>query len=132
LWKQRFVYDAKHEVPIHITNVPITADQNYDSGEFERLTEDVRKFNASTTLLKKADVENMKRGDLEVMRNAIYARHGYSFRNRRMRYLFDRVEWYMPVSTDIRAQLTEIEKQNIDLLKRYEEHAEKYYDYFGR
>jgi len=38
----------------------------------------------------------------------------------------------MPVSTDVRAQLTDLEKKNIDLIKRYEEHAEKYYDEYGR
>ena len=50
-----------------------------------------------------------------------------------MRYIFDDyVDWYMPVKTNILADLTDLEKQNIDLLKRYENHAEKYYDVFGR
>ena len=56
-----------------------------------------------------------------------------SFKNRKMRFLFDQaVEWYMPVSTNITNDLTDIEKQNIELLKRYEKHAVKYYDSFGR
>lgn len=50
-----------------------------------------------------------------------------------MRYLFDRtVDWYMPVSTNISQQFTSLERKNIDLLKRYEEHAASYYDAFGR
>ena len=50
-----------------------------------------------------------------------------------MRYFFDsNIDWYIPISTDVRAELTELEKENIDLLKRYEEHAEQYYDHFGR
>ena len=66
-------------------------------------------------------------------RNSIYARHGYSFKNRKMRYFFDNyIDWYMPVNTDIRNSLTDIEKRNIELLKRYEEHAENYYDEYGR
>ena len=101
--------------------------------EEEYLTDDVTKFNASNTELKKEDVENMYKGDLEVIRNSIYARHGYSFKNRRMRFVFDRyVDWYIPTNTDIRNDLTDLEKKNIDLLKRYEDHAENYYDYFGR
>jgi hypothetical protein len=61
----------------------------------------------------------MYKSDLEVIRNTIYARHGYSFKNRRMRYIFDGyVDWYMPVSVDIRDQLTAVEKQNVELLKR--------------
>jgi hypothetical protein len=107
--------------------------KNGDSGSAEYITDGASKFNASTTLLKPEDVENMYKGDLEVIRNAIYARHGYSFKNRRMRYVFDKhVDWYMPVSTNITQDLTEIEKKNIDLLKRYEQHAEAYYDAFGR
>lgn len=98
----------------------------------EYLTEDVQRFNASTELLKKEDIENMYKGDLEVIRNSIYARHGYSFKNRKMRYVFNYVDWYIPLSTDIRSKLTDLEKKNIDLLKRYEQHAEKYYDSFGR
>ncbi len=104
-----------------------------DSDLAEFLTEDAIKFNASKTQLRKEDVENMHKGDLEVIRNAIYARHGYSFKNRRMRYLFDRsVDWYMPVSTNVSQQFTALERKNIDLLKRYEQHAASYYDSFGR
>lgn len=103
------------------------------SDMYESLTQDIITYNASTTLLKKEEVENMYQADLEVLRNAIYARHGYSFKNRRMRYLFDSyVDWYIPMKTNILADLTDLEKQNIDLLKRYEQHAEKYYDVFGR
>ena len=74
----------------------------------------------------------MYRRDLEVMRNAIYARHGYSFQNRQMRVIFDDIDWYIPVSVDVTAELTELEKANIELLKRYENHAATYYDRFGR
>jgi len=109
-------------------------DENeFDSPESEWATIQALKINASNTELTNADVENLYKGDLEIVRNAIYARHGYSFKNRRMRYFFDRhIDWYMPISTDIRGLLTDLEKKNIGLIKRYEQHAEKYYDYFGR
>lgn len=104
-----------------------------NGSEFELITPDAGKINASTTLLKKEDVENMYKRDLEVMRNAIYARHGYSFKNRQMRYFFDNyIDWYIPVSTDVSNELTDIEKKNIELIKRYEKHAATYYDDFGR
>jgi hypothetical protein len=103
-----------------------------DDGTFEMPTESILNVNASNVLLKSADVENLYKGDLEIIRNAIYARHGYSFQNRKMRYLFDQLNWYIPVSTNVTADLTEVEKKNIDLLKRYEKHAAKYYDSYGR
>ena len=136
LTKKEFKYDPKLELPEAVrgnelySNEAIPADIE---GDFEAISEEALKVNASTKLLNKKDVENMYKGDLEVVRNAIYARHGYSFKNRKMRYVFDSaVEWYMPVSTDVRAQLTDIEKKNMDLLKRYEEHATRYYDVYGR
>ena len=114
-----------------MTGLYDTYDQNTDKEE--SLSQDALEYNPSLQLLTKADVENMYQADLEVLRNSIYARHGYSFKNRRMRYLFDNyVDWYIPLKTNILADLTDLEKKNIDLLKRYEKHAEKYYDYFGR
>jgi len=102
-------------------------------GKIEAITDDAGKYNASVRVLKSHDVENMYKRDLEVMRNTIYARHGYSFRNRAMRDFFDNyVEWYVPVSTDVSHELTDVEKKNIELLKRYEDHASTYYDRFGR
>jgi hypothetical protein len=136
LTKRYFKYDPSLKLPEEFASTPVgeylEPEEEGEGGKAESTTDDAIKYNASLKLLETKEVENMKRGDLLVIRNAIYARHGYTFRNREMRYLFDNVEWYMPVSTDIRDVLTQIEKQNIALLKRYEEHASRYYDYFGR
>jgi len=131
LEKKDFKYTASHDLEGWEYH-DLYSTYNEDTGESEMLTEDVTKFNPSTTELKKEDVENMRKGDLEVMRNTIYARHGYSFKNRKMRYIFNHVDWYIPMNTDIRSKLTALEKKNIDLMKRYEQHAERYYDSFGR
>ncbi|MEM9920431.1 MAG: DUF2306 domain-containing protein [Bacteroidota bacterium] len=131
--KRRFAYNPNLALPEDVQWAELSAHTEEVPEEGEFITEDVLKFNPSTTLLLKEDVENMYRGDLEIIRNSIYARHGYSFKNRKMRFIFDKyIDWYIPVSTDIRHLLTEVEKKNIDLLKRYERHAERYYDTFGR
>jgi hypothetical protein len=131
LSKVTFRYDP--ELSIESLTADVFNISNTDAHAGEHITEDAGKVNASTTLLAKADVENMYKRDLEVMRNAIYARHGYSFKNREMRDFFDKnVDWYIPVSTDVTKELTELEKKNIALIKRYEQHAETYYDSFGR
>lgn len=135
LEKKEFQYDPDIELPEGIGWAKLYDAANAQeflspSGEF--LTEDVLTLNASNTKLKTKDVENMHRGDLEVIRNSIYAKHGYSFANRKMRFVFDKVDWYMPVSIDVRADLTDLEKENIELINRYEKHAEAYYDSFGR
>lgn len=132
LEKKNFKYNAKQELHLDFDSFSFYDTHDRKTNEYEYLGQDYNKKNASSQKLTKADVENMKKGDLEVMRNAIYARHGYSFKNRRMRYVFNYVDWYFPVSTDIRAKLTSLEKENIDLIKRYEQHAESYYDSFSR
>lgn len=106
----------------------------YYDEEFATITEDAYEYNASKELLKEEDVANMKKGDLQIIRNTIYARHGYSFKNRIYRTIFDvsGVDWYMPVSVNVQNELTDIELKNIELLKRYEDYAEDYYDSFGR
>lgn len=100
--------------------------------EFASATEAIYKINASNTLLAKTDVENLKKSDLRILRNAIFARHGYSFKTRVLRVFFDAQDWYVPISTDVKDKLTLLEKKNIDLLLKYEQNAEEYYDYFGR
>lgn len=87
---------------------------------------------ASTRLLTENDVANLLPEELEYMRNEIYARHGYSFKDLEDRRVFDVVEWYIPMGIDIRDNLTDIEVQNIDLIYRYEEYYNESYDDYGR
>jgi hypothetical protein len=132
LEKRSYKYDASLELPEELVGEIIYDSFNEDN-DAESITEDVLKCNASRKLLTAHDVENLYKGDLEIIRNAVYARHGYSFNNLRMRTLFDNyVKWYMPVATNVTAYLTETEKKNVELIKRYEAHAGKYYDAFGR
>ena len=87
---------------------------------------------SSTRKLKEKDVENMRDAELRIMRNEMYARHGYSFKLADMREHFDQKDWYMPMATDVSAKLTAIEKHIHDLIKRYEDYGREYYDAFGR
>jgi YARHG domain len=87
---------------------------------------------ASQRLLKEDDVANYVKPELRLMRNSIYARHGYSFKMKDMRSEFDKQEWYIPMNTDVRTELTAIEKKNEALIKRFEKYAAEFYDDFGR
>lgn len=87
---------------------------------------------SSTKDLKEADVENLRPADLRIMRNEIYARHGYGFKLADMRAYFEKQDWYMAVSQDITDNLTAREKKNEALIKRYEKYGAEYYDSFGR
>ncbi|TDQ11416.1 YARHG domain-containing protein [Pedobacter metabolipauper] len=103
----------------------------YDNSYFTT-TDEVNKYNASADLLTKDQVANMKKADLFIIRNTIYARHGYSYKDQQLRAYFDMQPWYIPVSTNVKSQFTDLEKKNIALLLRYEKNAKEYYDVFGR
>lgn len=87
---------------------------------------------ASQRKLKDEELDNMMPNELEIMRNAIYARHGYSFKNKSMRMHFNKMSWYVPMGVDIRDQISDIEAYNIDKIYRYESYFEEYYDAYGR
>jgi hypothetical protein len=87
---------------------------------------------ASQRLLKTSDVDNLPKSELEFMRNEIFARHGYCFAKKDLRQQFENEDWYVPNTVDIKGYLTDIEKKNIALIKRYEKYAEDYGDEYGR
>ena len=87
---------------------------------------------ASQRLLKADDVEEFPKSELEFMRNEIFARHGYCFRKKNLRQDFEMQDWYVPNTVDIKGFLTDIEKKNIQLIKRYEKYADDYGDGYGR
>lgn len=106
--------------------------EEYEDYEFYSTTEKVLEKNASKDLLEKDFVANLTKADIFILRNSIFARHGFAFRDKQLRIYFESFDWYMPVFGDVKDDLTEIEKQNIDLLLRYEKNATEYYDTFGR
>lgn len=88
--------------------------------------------NPSKEVLKKDLVESLTKADLYILRNSIFAKHGMIFKNEKLRAFFMQESWYMPISTDVTASLTKIERSNVDILKRYEQNAKEYFQVFGR
>ena len=108
-------------------------DEMENDGTLYRSASDiVYTINSSTTKLKESQLKNLKKIELEILRNTIFARHGLAFKTKTVRQFFDYVDWYIPVSTNVDNQLTSVEKENIVLLKRFEKYAEDNYDTFGR
>jgi hypothetical protein len=105
---------------------------SYDDEQYYTTTDTIYKINPSTEILKKELVENLSKGDVFILRNLIFARHGFAFRDKTLRSFFDYHSWYMPVFSNVTEDLTAIEKKNIELLLRFEENAKEYYDHFGR
>lgn len=92
----------------------------------------VFKINASTQKLTEKDLKNLRKLDLEIIKNAVFARHGYAFKKQTYRNFFEQTDWYIPVSSNVDNDLTPMEKENVALLNRFIKYAEDKYDSFGR
>lgn len=95
-------------------------------------TEAIFQINGSKQSLTEKELKNLRKLDLEIIKNAIYARHGYSFKKQTFRTFFEQTDWYIPVSNDVEKELTPMEKSNIAMLTRFIAYAEDKYDSFGR
>lgn len=86
--------------------------KEYFSGKFPE---------ASYSWLVQEELNKMSKSDLQIMRNEIFARYGYIFREGgKMSNYFKTQEWYSPDHKNVDSFLTEIEKYNIKLIQKAE------------
>jgi len=74
----------------------------------------------SQRYLSYVDIEYLSSRDLKIMRNEIFARHGYIFKTSDMIQHFSEQSWYRPLNNDVTAYLSKIEKENVNFIKQYE------------
>ena len=125
-------YNTDKSKNITITDTIDNEVEVYEDTEYFSTTQKLFEKNASSEELTSDFVSNLSKADIFILRNSIFARHGFAFRDKQLRMYFEQFYWYMPVFGDVKDELTELEKKNIDLLLRYEQNAEEYYDTFGR
>lgn len=64
------------------------------------------------------DVAYLSAKELRIMRNEIYARHGYIFKSKDLRTYFLNQGWYVPVSREV--ELSEVEMYNVNFIRQFE------------
>jgi len=67
-----------------------------------------------------ADLSGLSAGDLRLLRNAIFAVHGYRFKDKDLLDYFSRFEWYSPEYSDVSGRLTGVEAANVAFIQKYE------------
>jgi len=75
---------------------------------------------ASVRPLSKHDLNGKNCFDLKIMRNEVFARHGYIFKTPDMTAYFSNQPWYRPQFTDVTSQLSSDEAANIQQIKNHE------------
>ena len=105
-----------------------TTNSSDDGGDYEpdklwvKLTSDQEALGGRWVLLKDNIVTESYLGYydkklLRLMRNEIYARHGYKFASADLTNYFSKMSWYKPVSDNSKVKLSDIEQLNINLIK---------------
>ena len=81
----------------------------------------------SQRLIQPEELFSLSPGELELMRNEIYARHGWIFRRPDLRNYFESQPWYRPRSDNayysnrqVEAELSPVERRNIQIINSRE------------
>jgi hypothetical protein len=74
----------------------------------------------SARLLTYDDVAGKSSWELKIMKNEIYARHGYIFKTPELKSYFGSQPWYRPTYDDVTDLLSDIERENAAFIKGYE------------
>ncbi len=114
------------------TNEETGKTETYTSSKNRFASDAVFKINASKQKLAEKDLKNLRKLDMEIIKNSVFARHGYSFKKQTYRTFFEQTDWYIPVSNNVDSELSPMEKENVVLLNRFIKYAEDKYDSFGR
>ena len=77
----------------------------------------------SVRKLTESDITGLSSAELALMRNYVYARHGYRFTRDDLFRYFSQLSWYTPTTsnmTTVYNEMSEIERYNIDFIKSHE------------
>ena len=71
-------------------------------------------------ILSDYELEGQSLEELRIIRNEIFARNGYRFKSADLQDYFSKMEWYKPKYDNVDSLLSETDKQNIELLLKFE------------
>ncbi|MEP7219679.1 MAG: YARHG domain-containing protein [Bacteroidota bacterium] len=74
----------------------------------------------SSRLITKADLKSMTPFQLKIMKNEIFARHGFVFKSPEMVEYFSKQPWYKPDSNYSESSLSKTERENVALISSLE------------
>jgi len=93
----------------------------YDRVSLIRNGLDGKYTDVSNYFFNEDDLESISSDELKIMRNEIFARYGYIFKEGgEMNNYFKNEKWYKPKLNNVDSKLTQLEKYNIQLIRKYE------------
>ena len=79
--------------------------------------------NLSKHRLSGSDLSSFAKSELRILRNSIFAKHGYIFKSEDLKMYFSQFEWYKPEFNNVNHKLNSVEKENIKILKQAEDNG---------
>ena len=73
----------------------------------------------TSRVITETDLSNLSNWEITLMKGEILARHGMVFSENSLKDAFETKEWYVPVSDDVTASLTDIEKKNLEMIDQH-------------
>ena len=70
--------------------------------------------------LQEPELTNYNKEELKMMRNEIFAFHGYKFKSEDLKKYFSEQKWYKPIENNEKIGLNSIEKYNVALIRKIE------------
>lgn len=92
----------------------IYLNENYFKGFYKMIVEEEFPTYSKVNLFKYLSID-----DLDIMRNEIFADHGYIFKTKKWNEYFSSKTWYKPLYNNVDDKLTEIDKFNINLILNF-------------
>lgn len=88
---------------------------------------DLMGIDAGNYQFTESDLTLLSAKDLTYLRNSVYAKHGYVFVSDELNNYFKQFKWYHPNSSVTETVLNDMEKVNVNFIKRYQEQNGKTY-----
>lgn len=101
-------------------DVAIEDDEEDDNEEIDKDVDSDYLFPSDRVLITAEDLAGMTADEVALIRNEIYARHGYIFQTEKYQKYFEAKNWYQPNENFTADSLNSIENANKDFLVKYE------------
>lgn len=111
--KQKLIDTVVQFMPSLAVSTNSTPAQNTDTS-YQYL------FPSDTTYISESDLQGLTKHEVALIRNEIFARHGYSFKTEEFKVYFDTQSWYTPNPNYSDSLLNDIERANIKFIQQYE------------
>jgi len=97
-------------------------DDREEDNDSERYSEDEQEylFPSDSEYITEYDLRYKTKEEVALIRNEIYARHGYIFKSETYQSYFESKDWYKPNPYFNESSFNEIEKSNKDFIVEYE------------